>query len=104
MRAVIVDPFKREVREADVENTLEELQRIVGGGYIEFGVRVERVDLLYVNDFAHWPERFMIGEKHAFSGCGVIIGDDAKGKGSAKYARVSAEAVRGIVRFARPTE
>lgn len=101
MRAVIIDPFLREVREADIENTLEEFQRIVGGGYIEFGVWINRRDVLYVNDFAFWEERFTIGPRHAFSGCGLIIGDDtdSKSKDLARGARVPLAEILNVVRF-----
>ncbi|SDO48042.1 hypothetical protein [Afipia sp. GAS231] len=103
MRAIIIDPFLCEVREADIENTLEEFQRIVGGGYIEFGVWINRgTDVLYVNDFAFWEERFMIGPRHVFSGCGLITGRDPPGnsKDMARPARVPLAEIQGVVRFA----
>ena len=56
IRSIVIDPFLREVREAQIENSLEEFQRICGGGYIEFGIWINRKDVLYVNDFAHWRE------------------------------------------------
>jgi hypothetical protein len=102
VRAVIIDPFRREVREADIENSLEEFQRIVGGGYIEFGVLINNRDVLYVNDFAFWEERFQIGQRHVFSGCGLITGGDSNGKGEGltRAARVPLEEIRSVVRFA----
>jgi hypothetical protein len=100
MRAIVIDPFLHEVREADIENTLEEFQRIVGGGYVEFGVWVNRRDVLYVNDFAFWEERFMIGPRHVFSGCGLIIGGDSDSESKvARGARVPLAEIINVVRF-----
>jgi hypothetical protein len=101
VRAIIIDPFRREVREADIENSLEEFQRIVGGGYIEFGVWINNRDVLYVNDFAFWPERFLIGPRHAFSGTGLITGGDSYRKRGrlTNDARVPLDEIQEIVRF-----
>ena len=97
MRAIIIDPFLREVREAEIENSLGEFQYIVGGGYLEFGVWINNREPLYVNDFAHWKQRFLIGTSHVFSGCGLIVGGD--GKGEARGARVPLVEIRNVVRF-----
>jgi hypothetical protein len=99
LRAIIICPFRQSVFEAEIENSLEELQRIVGGGYIEFGVWINRKDVLYVNDFAHWKEKFAIGKSHMFSGCGVITGGDGHGTNMDKSARVSLQEIRNVVRF-----
>src|SRR5258708_39113407 len=80
IRAIIIDPFRREVREADIENSLEEFQFIVGGGYIEHGIWFKHKDIFYVNDFAFWPERFVIGGVRAFTGSGLISGVNVHGK------------------------
>ncbi|HEY3745528.1 MAG TPA: hypothetical protein VGL17_04760 [Gemmatimonadaceae bacterium] len=95
IRAIIIDPFLREVREAEIQNQLEEYQRICGGGYIEFGIWINRKDVLYVNDFAHWRESFVIGEQRVFSGCGVITG----GNSGERPARVPLDEIRRVVRF-----
>lgn len=99
IRAIIVDPFRREVRKAEIENSLEELQFIVGGGYIEHGIWINHRDILYVNDFAFWPEHFIIGGVRAFSGCGVITGGNGNGKALDRSARVSLKEIQKIVQF-----
>jgi hypothetical protein len=95
-----IDPFLREVREAQIENSLEEFQRICGGGYIEFGIWINRKDVLYVNDFAHWRESFVIGEQRVFSGCGLITGGNGSGNDMDRSARVPLDEIRRVVRFA----
>jgi hypothetical protein len=96
LRTLIIDPFKKEVREADIEPSLAAFQAVVGGD-LEFAVRIDRRDLLYVSDFAKWPERFTIGNVRTYSGCGLVIG--ATGEGASAPARVSIDALRGVVRF-----
>jgi hypothetical protein len=96
IRSIIIDPFRREVREAEIENRLEEFQYIVGGGYIEFGIWINRKDPLYVNDFAFWRAHFIIGGIRAFSGCGLITGG---GTGNARSTRVSVKEIRDVVVF-----
>jgi hypothetical protein len=98
MRAIIICPFRQSVHEAEVENSLKELQRI-GGGYIEFGVWINHRDVLYVNDFAFLEEKFAIGRAHVFSGCGVITGGNGRGRNMDKSARVSLQEIRNVVRF-----
>jgi hypothetical protein len=97
IRSIIIDPFRGEVREAEIANSLEELQFIVGGGYIEHGIWINHKDILYVSDFAFWPERFIIGGVRAFSGCGVIIG--SSGSGKARSAKVSLREIQKVVQF-----
>ena len=99
MRAIIIEPFLCQVRECDIDNSLEEFQRIVGGGFIEFGVMVNNRDVLYVNDFAHWTKRFAIGNRHVFSGCGLITGGNGKGGELARAARVPLAEIHAVVRF-----
>lgn len=98
IRGIVIDPFLREVREAEIENSLEEFQRICGGGYIEFGIWINRRDVLYVNDCAHWRESFVIGEQRVFSGCGLITGGNGSGNMD-RSARVPIDEIRKVVRF-----
>jgi hypothetical protein len=93
IRSIVMDPFLREVREAQIENSLGESQRICGGGYIEFGIWINRKDVLCVNDFAHWRESFNIG------GHGLIIGGDGSGNDMDRSARVPLDDIRRVVRF-----
>jgi hypothetical protein len=97
IRSIIIDPFRREVREVEIANRLAEFQFIVGGGYIEHGIWINHKDILYVADFAFWPERFIIGGVRAFSGCGVIIGSNGSGK--VRSARVSLKEIQKVVQF-----
>ena len=99
LRAIIIDPFLREIREGEIDDDLAEYQRICGGHYIEFGVWINGKDVLYVSDFAHWRESFAIGKRHVFSGTGLITGGDARGKNMSKSARVSLSEIRDVVRF-----
>lgn len=99
LRAIIICPFLREIREAKINDDLEEYQRICGGHYIEFGVWINGKDVLYVSDFARWRESFVIGERHIFSGTGLITGGDARGKKMSKSARVPLAEIRAVVRF-----
>jgi hypothetical protein len=98
LRAIIIDPFLGEVSEAEIKDDLEEYQRICGG-YIEFGVWINNKDVLYVSDFARWRESFVIGERHVFSGTGLITGGDARGKNMSKSARVPLAEIRNVVKF-----
>jgi hypothetical protein len=100
LRAIIIDPFLREIREAEIDDDLTEYQRICGGHYIEFGVWINGKDVLYVSDFARWRESFVIGGRHVFSGTGLITGGDARGKRMSKSARVPLAEIRDVVRFA----
>jgi hypothetical protein len=98
MRAIMIDPSLREVREADIENTLEEFQRIVGGGFVEFG--------LWINNRRAVRQRLR-SLKTAFAdrvqarlfGCGLITGGDGKGSDVARPARVPLGEVRNAARF-----
>ena len=100
IRAIIIDPFRREVREAWIANDLYEMQFICGGGYLEFGIWINRREPLYVNEWASWPERFIIGGIRSFSGCGLITGADADGDdGDATSAKVSVQEIRNVVIF-----
>jgi hypothetical protein len=96
LRALVIDPFKREIRETDIERTLPSLQAAVGGN-IEFAVWIDRRDTLYVADFAKWRERFTIGNTRSYSGYGVVVG--VNGDGATAPAKVSLDALRGVVRF-----
>jgi len=96
MRALIIDPFRKEIREFEIEKSLSAYQAAVGG-FIEFAVFIDRRDVLYVADLAKWPERFLIGRQRSYSGCGLVIG--ATRDGDAAPAKVSADALRGVVRF-----
>ena len=96
IRSIVIDPFLREVREAQIENSLEEFQRICGGGFIEFGIWINRKDVLYVNDFAHWRESFVIGEQRVFSGCGLITGGNGSGNDMDRSARAFQRTHAGI--------
>jgi hypothetical protein len=99
IRAIIICPFSREVRETQIENALDEFQRICGVGYIEHGIWINRRDVLYANDFAHWPECFEIGGQRVFSGCGLITGGNGTGKSMDRSARVPLEEIRPLIRF-----
>jgi hypothetical protein len=99
IRAVIIDPFRREVREAEIENALSEFQHICGGGYIEHGIFINRRDVLYVNDFAYWPDSFEIGGQRIFSGCGLITGGNGSDGDMDRSARVPMDQIRKVVRF-----
>jgi hypothetical protein len=99
IRAIIICPFTREVRETQIENSLEEFQRICGGGFIEFGIWINRQDVLYVNDFAHWAECFEVGGKRVFSGCRLITVGDGIGGSMDRSARVPLQEIRPLVHF-----
>jgi hypothetical protein len=99
LRAILIDPFLCEIRETEIGDELEEYRRICGGHYIEFGVWINGKDVLYVSDFARWRESFVIGERHIFSGTGLITGGDARGKNMSKSARVPLAEIRDVVRF-----
>jgi hypothetical protein len=99
LRAIVIDPFRREICEVEIDDDLEEYQRICGGHYIEFGAWINGKDVLYVSDFARWREFFVIDERLPFSGTGLITGGDARGKNMSKSARVPLEEIRGVVRF-----
>lgn len=102
IRAIIIDPFRREVREAWIANDLHEMQFICGGGYLEFGIWINRREPLYVNEWAHWPERFIIGGIRSFSGCGLITGaDEDNDEGDTTSAKVSVQEIRNVVVFPR---
>jgi hypothetical protein len=45
IRAMVICPFTREMREAQIENSRREFQRICGGGYIKFGIWINRKDV-----------------------------------------------------------
>ena len=99
LRVVIIDPFRREVREAWIADDWNEMQYICGGGYLEFGIWINQREPLYVNEWAHWPERFVIGGVRSYSGCGVIAGADGRSSGKRKSAKVSVEEIRNVVVF-----
>jgi hypothetical protein len=90
IRAIIICPFTREVRETRIENSLQEFQSICGGGYVEFGIWINRRDVLYVNVFPHCAECFEIGGK------GVFYGTDGS---MDRSAGVPLEEIRRVVRF-----
>jgi hypothetical protein len=99
IRAIIICPFTREGREAQIENSLEEFQRICGGGLIEFGIGINRRDVLYVNDFAHWEECFEIAGQRICSGGGLITGGDSANGSMERSVRVPLQEIRPLVRF-----
>lgn len=99
IRAVIIDPFRREVREAWIANDLREMQFICGGGYLEFGIWINRREPLYVNEWASWPESFIIGGIRLFSRCGLITGRDGKGDAMATSAKVTVQEISDVVVF-----
>jgi len=96
MRALIIDPFKKEVSEVEIEKNLAAYQAAVGG-YLEFAVLIDRRDVLYVADLAKWPQRFYVGKNRSYSGYGLVIG--ATREGEAAPAKVSVDALRDVVRF-----
>jgi hypothetical protein len=99
IRAIIICSITREVRETQIENSLEEFQRICGVGYIEHGIWINRRDVLYVNVFPRWAECFEIGGKRAFSGCGLITAGDGTDGSMDRSARVPLEEIGRVVRF-----
>jgi hypothetical protein len=100
LRTIVIDPFRREIREAEIDDDLEEYERICGCHYIEFGAWINGEDIPYVSEFARWRESFVIGERLTFSGTGLTTGGDACGKSMSKSARVPLEGDtgRGAVR------
>ena len=99
IRAVITCPFTPEVRETRLENSLQEAQRICGGGYVEFGIWINRRDVLYVNVFPRWAECFGIGGKRVLSGCGSITAGHGTDGSTDRSARVPLEEIGRVVRF-----
>ena len=96
MRTILIDPFRKEVRETDLEANLWSLQAAVGGD-IEFAVRIDKHDFLYVADRVWCTERFVVGGTRSFAGFGVVVG--VTGDGATAPAKVALDALRRVVRF-----
>lgn len=109
MRAVVIDPVEREVREVEIKGTLTELQGLVGG-YIELvPVSMYTPQLsqhhMYVNEEGRlspdiavhqwslkgWPEAYLCG-------AGVLL--TSGGDGSDRAATVALQTVRELVTWA----
>jgi hypothetical protein len=82
-----------------IGNSLREFQRICCGGYVEFGIWINRRDVLCVNVFPRWAECFEIGGKRVFSGCGLITAEDGTDGSMDRSVRVPLEETGRVVRF-----
>lgn len=108
MRAIVIDPVKREVREEETDGRLRHLQSVVGGNieaiYLD-GWVPELAELhLYLNEEGRmipeiavqrwslrgWPEGWLCGPA-------ILLGDD--GAGGEAATTVSVEQVRELVAF-----
>ena len=101
MRVILIDPFKREVREDDVNPRLFEVGP-VAGGCLESGFHISRSAILYVHRYEAGRPGFLLSENNMFFGFGLITGGYDR-RGSPRPARVSVNDVAGTVRFVKET-
>jgi hypothetical protein len=75
MRALVIDPYRCDVYEKDIPNSLEGAQSVVHG-LIEYVTQFSNRDILYVNEEAefHFDSRFGFGTGDTFPGFGVLVG------------------------------
>jgi hypothetical protein len=99
LRAIIVDSFLREVREAEIYRDLEEFQRICGGHHIEFGVWINGQDCPLRQRFRALARILRDRRAPFLLRHRSHTGGDARGKNMSKSARVPLSDIRGVVRF-----
>jgi hypothetical protein len=102
MRALVIDPYRCDVYEKDIPNSLEGAQSVVHG-LIEYAAQFPNRDILYVNEEAefHFDARFGLGTEATIAGFGVVVGalgpDNAQGP-----ALTSRDELRSQVQFFIP--
>lgn len=79
MKAIKIDPFKREITAIDIAGDLRSLQETVGG-LIEASLTLQNDDVIWVNEeFLYAPEKAwfkVTGNDQPLSGYGCVIGYD----------------------------
>jgi len=81
MRAILIDAKNMEIREVEIDGSLESLQKAVGG-LIETAMYLENGDVMFVNEdgLALFDYFFEItGGHQPFAGNGIVVGDDGNG-------------------------
>lgn len=103
MRAILIDPIKREVTEVQIHHALEgdtlgDLQKAVGG-YIELAHRFDNGDDLFVNEEGLYKYSifFDIGAHSPFAGSGIIVGHNSAG--NTTPAKSSIEDIKSRIRW-----
>jgi hypothetical protein len=104
MRAIVIDPFNRDIREEESNARLF----VVGpaaGGCLESGfhLSISGRDVLYVHRDQAGQPGFELREQNIFFGWGLITGGN-DGHGCPRPARLSVKHVTGIIRFLEQSE
>ena len=75
MRVLVIDPYRNDVYEKDIPNSLEGVQSVVHG-CIQYVTQFPNRDILYVNDEAEgrFDPRFGLGTGDTLPGFGVVVG------------------------------
>ncbi|SDO48008.1 hypothetical protein [Afipia sp. GAS231] len=96
MRAIVIDPFNREIRVEDVNPQMFVVGPAAGGGF-ESGFLISRSGILFVHSSQAGQPAFELREQNIFFGCGLIAGIDRQG--FPRSTGLSVDHVAGIVRF-----
>lgn len=75
MRVLVIDPYRCDVYEKDIPDSLEGVQSVVHG-LIQYVTQFPNGDILYTNDEAefHFDPRFGLDTGDTLSGFGVVVG------------------------------
>jgi hypothetical protein len=102
MRVLVVDPYRRDVFERDVPNSLKGIQDVVHG-CIQYVNRLPNGDILYVNEDAlgRFDAYFAFGKGETLPGFGVVVGSSGP-EGDEGPALSSMDELRARIRYFAP--
>lgn len=101
MRAILIDPFKQEVSEIDIDTSLDNLYETLGVDLITV-VRWDREHALILDDEGLLKDKetmeyfWVKGSNQPFAGRGLLLGDEY---GENRPATLDLSAVQSAVRF-----
>lgn len=83
IKAVIIDPILRIVKEAEIEDNLDGLQGGVGGHNIETALYIDDSNVMFVDSeglFRPDQQFFVYGEQFPLAGQAVVVGTGKDGE------------------------
>lgn len=86
MRAILIDPFEKEVREIDWSGKYHDISNILDCQYFDVAyIGSDDGDVIYVDDEGLFREKgqeyfAFAGHPHPLAGYGLLVGTDAEGE------------------------
>ncbi|SDO48512.1 hypothetical protein [Afipia sp. GAS231] len=97
MRALLIDPFEREISVTNMPEFSSDVQKRIGGPLL-LAARFPNGDVLYVAKDCTSQEKLSVGGSQVFSGYGVVLG--RRGRfGEFKNAQGKLDSIAGITFF-----